>query len=135
MRSNEEVASLLESLLDKDPDVEHVAIAKESAAVLWLRCRDAGRIVLIARADFYAYSLTLDNRFWQLRYNEDLTPEEEEEELRSLVSVAIHYVRNGGVVRQSRFLRAPYVAVTLPDEVIRIYEPFGGAPHEASPWK
>ncbi|WP_140403343.1 hypothetical protein [Microbacterium oxydans] len=143
-RSNQAVASLLASMVDGEDDVASVVMADETAARLWLRSRLGGDRVACIASDLY--SLSLDDAYFLDEIDEDVlladdehelrqSLADEEEQLRRRVAIGLQYVRAGGRGGRTRFLRTPFVDVTVRGEQMRLYRGYGAGRGIAPPWR
>lgn len=146
-RSNQAIASLLASMVEGKQNVDAVVMADESGARLWLRSRLGGdRVTCIARIASNLYSLSLDDTYFLDEIDEGVlladdehelrqSLADEEEQLRRRVAIGLQYVRAGGRGGRTRFLRTPFVDVTVRGEQMRLYRGYGAGRGIAPPWR
>lgn len=136
MRSNEEVAALLLDLAESIDGIDYAVRKDESMAALWVRNPGGGaRVARVSRSDFIWYQLTLDQRYFATSINEDLTVEEEADDLKRFVSLATQYIRTAVTEHRSRILRTPYVTVRLDGEEVDVYQLVGKLRLSTTPWE
>lgn len=121
---------LMAKILDEQEGLIWSPLLEDSATGVCLRDSvGVGRKAEVLRADYTQYSLIIDDAYSASWIQEDLTLDEEESEIRRLISVANAYLEHGAEIRATRFFRRLYLVINVEGQVVEVHSRPGGTDH------